>query len=418
MTGDGSARDRAVEAQYEAYPYPARDPRDEARRLVLGSPSDLRELNHYVFGGRLDLVRPFRALFAGGGTGDGCIMLAQQLADAGTPAEVVHLDTSRAARDIAEARARARNLNNVRFVTASLFDLPTLGLGTFDYIDCCGVLHHLEDPLSGLKALANVLAREGGMGLMLYAPSGRTGVYEMQEMLRALASIDRPPGERIGVARRLLKALPPTNLLRRNPFVRDHLDGTDAGLYDLLLHPRDRAFTVDETATLCRDAGLRIEAFIEPARYQPAIYIADRQLLGEVDRLAWLERCAFAERLAGNIRKHVFYAVPASRPTPAAAVPDGTAIPMLREMDAEAFARTARSGKLGADLGGFRLELPLPRLAPALASRIDGERTLDTILSEVATGAKMDRARVERDWASLYGVLNGLNKLVLRFPTG
>ena len=48
--------DDAVHAQYEAYPYPVRDPADEARRLITGSPSHIDELNHYVFGGRRDFA--------------------------------------------------------------------------------------------------------------------------------------------------------------------------------------------------------------------------------------------------------------------------------------------------------------------------------------------------------------------------
>ena len=71
--------DKAVRAQYEAYPYPARDPADEAHRLITGSPSHILEIEHFVLrGGR---AGDLRALVAGGGTGDGAIMLAQQLAD-------------------------------------------------------------------------------------------------------------------------------------------------------------------------------------------------------------------------------------------------------------------------------------------------------------------------------------------------
>ncbi|HZT18314.1 MAG TPA: methyltransferase, partial [Dongiaceae bacterium] len=103
-----------VLAQYEAYPYPDRRPGDEKTRLVEGSPSHLREIDHYVFGGRRDFAQPFRALVAGGGTGDGLVMLAQQLADARTPAEIVYLDLSAAARRIAEARARTRGLAGIR----------------------------------------------------------------------------------------------------------------------------------------------------------------------------------------------------------------------------------------------------------------------------------------------------------------
>ena len=134
-----------VRQQYELLPYPGRDPRDEAQRLIEGSPSHLLELNHYLFAGARDFSKPFRALVAGGGTGDGLIMLAQHLADRGSPAEIVYLDLSKASRAIAEQRARVRGLSNIKFMTGSLLDLPTLGLGRFDYIDCCGVLHHLAD---------------------------------------------------------------------------------------------------------------------------------------------------------------------------------------------------------------------------------------------------------------------------------
>ncbi len=93
----GKSNDDEVRAQYEAYPYPERDPADEARRLITGSPSHIDEVNHYVFGGRLDFARRLRVLVAGGGTGDATIMLAQQLAWRGSPAEIVYLDVSSAA---------------------------------------------------------------------------------------------------------------------------------------------------------------------------------------------------------------------------------------------------------------------------------------------------------------------------------
>ena len=40
---------------------------------------------------------------------------------------------------------------------------------------------------AGLRALASVLAPGGGIGLMVYAPHGRTGVYMLQDALRLLA---------------------------------------------------------------------------------------------------------------------------------------------------------------------------------------------------------------------------------------
>ena len=106
---------------------------------------------------------PLKALIAGGGSGDATLMLAQQMATAGRAGSVTWLDRSAAARKVAGARVAARSLDNVIFEEGSLLDLPTSGLGPFDYIDCCGVLHHLPDPAAGLRALVSVLAPGGGL---------------------------------------------------------------------------------------------------------------------------------------------------------------------------------------------------------------------------------------------------------------
>ena len=242
-----------VRAQYEALPYPPRDPRDEAIRLITGTPSHVLEINHYLFSGRLNFMRPFRALVAGGGTGDACIMLAQQLADRRCPGEVVYLDISTASRQICEGRAKARGLRNINFLTGSLLDLPSMPIGQFDYIDCTGVLHHLPDPAAGMRALASVLNPDGGMGVMLYGEYGRSGVYPLQELLRTLAPRSMALEDRIAMTKRLIRFLPTTNLFRRNPYLNDHVTGGDAGLYDLLLHSCDRAFTVPDIGTMARD---------------------------------------------------------------------------------------------------------------------------------------------------------------------
>jgi hypothetical protein len=96
-----------VKSQYEAYPYPARDPADEAKRLIAGSPSHPLEIDHFLFGGARDWSRPLRVLIAGGGTGDGLIQLAQMMAQLRKPCDITYIDLSTASRRIAEARAKA-----------------------------------------------------------------------------------------------------------------------------------------------------------------------------------------------------------------------------------------------------------------------------------------------------------------------
>jgi SAM-dependent methyltransferase len=409
--------DDKVRAQYEAYPYPARDPRDEKTRLVTGSPSNLPEINHYLFAGRRDFAQPFRALVAGGGTGDAAIMLAQQLADAGTAGEVVYLDISAAAGRIAEGRAEARGLGNITFLEGSLTDLPDRALPPFDYIDCCGVLHHLADPLAGLRALRAALADGGGLGLMVYGAYGRRGVYETQEMLRALGG-ELPLAEQVTRARRLLDALPETNWLKLNPFLGDHRL-SDAELVDLLLHPRDRAFRVAEVATLVADSGLRLASFIEPARYDPASYLKDPRLLKPLEGMAPLDRAAFAEALAGNLKTHVFYATSAAGDS-VARPDDPAAVPLLRQLEGAALAKAVgRDLVLKTRFDGLALRFALPRLAPAILARIDGTASLGEIHAGLqAMDSTLDWNRFKTQFDQIYAALNGVNHLLIAYQPG
>lgn len=404
-----------VREQYELYPYPPRDPRDEAKRLIQGSPSHILEINHYVFGGGRDFSQPFRALIAGGGTGDGTIMLAQQLQDRHCPAEIVYLDLSEPSRRIAEARAAARRLPSIRFLTGSLLDLPAMALGEFDYIDCCGVLHHLPDPAAGLAALRGVLTNSGGIGLMVYGAYGRTGVYHLQEVLRHLGREDAPAAK-LDLARRLLKQLPPTNWLQRNPFVGDHLKAGDAGIYDLLLHATDRAYNVGELVDFIEVAGLSISALIEPWRYEPANFISDGALLKRLDTLDRWQRAAMAELITGNIKMHTAYVVPQSRAATAVAqIGDSSLIPVLKEAPGADLAKGLKAGgSLTARADGIEARLPLPRLAPPMLAAIDGRRSIDEVFARIAADLGLTRDVFDREFAALFRVFNSVNKMFLQ----
>jgi len=409
------ATDAQLAAQYEAYPYPKRDPRDEAKRLIIGSPSHLREIDHWVFGAARPKSQPLRALVAGGGTGDGAIMLAQHLARDGRRGRVTYLDRSGPAHQVARARAEARGLT-LDWQRFSLLDLPRSGLGPFDYIDCCGVLHHLPDPAAGLRALLSVLAPGGGLGLMVYAPHGRTGVYMLQDALRLLAPEAEPPPARLDVARRVMKHLPETAWLRANRYFGDHIEGGDAGLYDLLLNPRDRAFTVPELARLLEGEGLRITCWMEPMRYDPAALLPDPKLRARIAGLAPIACAALAEALAGNISTHVVYCVRAAevRPEPDPMAPG--AVPIAREMPAPELARNIRpDGTLPFLFDGLRVPIPLPPLAGAILNQIDGQRTARAIVQSLVSKRACAEV-VEKAWRQTYDALSRVNRILLAPP--
>ncbi|MDD3446590.1 MAG: methyltransferase, partial [Zavarzinia sp.] len=275
--------------------------------------------------------------------------------------------------------------------------------------DCCGVLHHLDDPAAGLAVLRAVLAPGGGMGLMVYGRIGRSGVYDMQQALRLLSPEDEAPAARLDVARRLLPELPATNRLRRNEAVNDHIRGGDAGIFDLLLHSRDRAYDIEDFVALIEDGGLGLVTLVDPARYRPETYLIDPQLRRIAEALEPRARAMVAERLAGNIATHTAYVVhPGHEALPPDPL-DPDAIPMFSRTDAEEMIEALgrdRVLKLGVD--GLSYRFPLPQSAPAILRQIDGRSTVADIAA---------RARVtgfERAWPQIFAVLNGISRLFLR----
>ena len=218
------------------------------------------------------------------------------------------------------------------------------------------------------------------------------------------------------MAKRLIRFLPTTNLFRRNPYLNDHVTGGDSGLYDLLLHSIDRAYTVPEIADLTSGAGLRVVAFLEPVRYEPATYMSDPVIARQTSSLPLLERAAFAERLSGNLRTHVFYATRAGYDT-VARPEDTQAIPVLREMDAQKLAAGLQPGApLIANLDGFPWRAQLPALSARIVSQIDGRRTVAEIYTSMGTqGGLPQWEDFYAQFEDLYVKLNGVNHLLLRF---
>ncbi|MDH5526826.1 MAG: class I SAM-dependent methyltransferase [Nitrospirota bacterium] len=305
-----------VRHQYENLPYPHRNPAEEKTRLIRPTSERLCNLNHHCYRGRRNFD-DFSALIAGGGTGDGTIYLAAQLTRH-PQAKVVHLDISTASIEVAKKRAKVRGLTNIEWVHGSILDVAEVCPGPFDYINCTGVLHHLADPDAGLSALKAVLAPGGAMGLMVYARYGRTGVYQMQELMRLVNDGEEDIGTRVGNARTVLANLPPSNWMKRSEdIITDHVRFGDAGVFDLFLHEQDRAYTVQETYEFVERAGLHLLDYAwarERMALEPSTWLKNPLLLERISTLPVMERRAIAELTSGTLtRQHVYAAPEADR---------------------------------------------------------------------------------------------------------
>lgn len=417
-----------VRSQYEALPYPPRTPSEESQRLLRTWLEDLAMINHYCYAGRQDFRQNFRVLVAGGGTGDATIFLAEQLKS--TDAQIVHLDMSHASLEIARERASVRKLTNISWVHDSLLNLPSLDLGKFDYINCSGVLHHLADPDAGLQALRSVLKDDGAMGIMVYATYGRTGVYQMQSLLRLMQQDMQDKSAKVAHATAVLKALPPSNWFKRSEDLHgDHNIG-DAGVYDLLLHSQDRAYTVGEVYDWFEGQhGLHL-AFSDVQRGQAAYLphlICGRQSLPDADDIKALplrRQHEIAELLTGDIITHSFYAASSNRTAPYG---DSSYVPFYyhEPLNGEIMAKLFRSnhGKpfmLNHAHSGVAAMVNPGRYGASILSMIDGQRSFAQIFDMLRTMQSIAGQRPATDqeffddFREGYEVLNAIERLLLR----
>lgn len=244
--------------------------------------------------------RPYREelsiLIAGCGTSQ-----AAKHALRNPAAQVVGFDLSSTSIQHTEELKRKYNLDNLEVRQLPVERASELNK-RFDKIICTGVLHHLVDPDTGLRALRELLEPEGAMYLMVYAAYGRAGVYMLQEYARIL-EIGNSDDEIADFANTLM-ALPLNHplarLLGESPDFR-----TKAGMADALLNPQDRAYTVLQLFDFITGAGLTFGRWVRQAPYLPhCSAFAETPHAPRLTKLSQAEQFAAMELLRGTMLRH------------------------------------------------------------------------------------------------------------------
>ena len=291
MRSDASA---SVRDFYERYPYPP-PVEDLDRYQSLWKDGQLRRQDHHLSWP----ARPFRddhsILVAGCGTSQ-----AAKYAMRWPAARVTGIDFSATSVRCTEELRQRYDLENLQVHQLPIERAAELE-ARFDQVVCTGVLHHLADPLAGLRVLRSVLEPAGAMHLMVYAPYGRAGIHMMQEFCRRVGIGATDEGIRNLVA--TLGALPPGHPLRA---LREAPDfHRAAAIADALLNPHDRAYSVAQLFELLEAGGLAFARWVRQAPYSPHCGLAAR-VTGEtrIGRLSQPEQFAAVELLRGTMVRH------------------------------------------------------------------------------------------------------------------
>jgi Flp pilus assembly protein TadD/2-polyprenyl-3-methyl-5-hydroxy-6-metoxy-1,4-benzoquinol methylase len=117
-------------------------------------------------------------LIAGCGTGQESIEAARRFPDTC----VLAVDLSLASLGYARRKTIEAGVHNVEYAQADILALDSIGR-TFDVVSSMGVLHHLADPLAGLRVLTCLLRPGGFMRLGLYSEHGRSDVVAARRFI-------------------------------------------------------------------------------------------------------------------------------------------------------------------------------------------------------------------------------------------
>jgi SAM-dependent methyltransferase len=291
---------------YDSHPYPP--PLENIEKSLEGWDERRKRVEHFRHWPTVPYPGERDILVAGCGTSQAARWAARY-----PEATVVGIDVSRSSLDAERRLAERHGLDNLELRELSIEEAADLRQ-TFDQIICTGVLHHLTDPVLGLKALRSVLTPDGALQLMVYAGYGRFGIDMMRDYGRRLSL--GTAEEEIEELRRALSEIPlghPMSHVLRE--ARDFQD-PDA-LADALLNPRETSYTVPALFDLLDAGGFRFARWVRQAPYLPQCGIMSRLPHGErIARMAEVDQYAAMELFRGTISRHSLIAYRDDSPLP------------------------------------------------------------------------------------------------------
>jgi SAM-dependent methyltransferase len=300
-------------------------------------------------------------------------------------AKVVGVDISQPSLDYQQYLKDKHGLWNLDLHLLPIEELPSLGMD-FDLIVSIGVLHHMADPLVGMKALGACLRKDGAIGLTLYAKYGRVGVEMLQSVFRELGL--RQDDASVEMVRETMSLLPADHPVES--YLR--LEGAelryDGAVVDTFLHGRDRSYTVDDCIDLVTSAGLVFQGWLLNAAYYPHDWFAPgTELNRAVNALPQRELWSVIERLNTFGACHFFMACRPERPKESYTIDFSTQdcldyVPQMR----------MRCGLDGGEIyrPDWRMELSTTQLP--FVQHVDRRRTIREIVECVAQGPELKRA--------------------------
>lgn len=290
---------RTLRDFYDHYPYPPPVDGLENYRRCWEQPQQ-RRADFHLFWPACAYREDQSILVAGCGTSQ-----AAKHALRWPAAQVTGIDISTTSVDCTNRLKAKYALGNLQVHQLAIERVDDLRM-SFDQIVCTGVLHHLADPLAGLRALRKALKPHGAMHLMVYAPYGRAGIYMLQEFCQRLGirATDGATRELVAVLAALPSGHPLKSLVSRAADFQN-----EAALADALLHPQDRAYSVPQLFDFLAEGGVTFGRWLRQAPYSVQCgVIAKIPQASRITSLSLKDQYSAIELFRGTMVRHSFIA--------------------------------------------------------------------------------------------------------------
>ena len=247
-------------------------------------------------------------LVPGGGTQGGHFM-SEQLNHTGN-SEIVYIDFSKTSMSIAQLKIKILKTSNVVWVMSWLEAIPLHGIGNFDYIFCTGVLHHLKDAAKGLRIIKDVQPqKDGGGAIMVYGKYGRARIYQIQHLLRIMNEKEMTMNLEIAGAKHIINILP-NNHWYAYKNSSDIQSMGDIGVYDLLLHKRDVAYSIKDLYEWVEKSSYDLVDFSLAelrTKLSPRLQLVEKSLYLSIARRRRFYQQWITELMCGDVDKQDIY---------------------------------------------------------------------------------------------------------------
>ena len=239
-----------VRDQYEKSPYP-RWINLAAAQGQIPIAKIVNNINLNIYDYNINEIERPEILIAGCGTGQHSIETATRFKSS----KILAIDLSLSSLAYAKRKTEELNIGNIEYMQADILDIGRLNK-QFDIIESSGVLHHMENPMTGWKVLTTCLKPGGLMKIGLYSELARQHIVKIREEIKKLG---------IGLSDHEIKNL--RDIIIRSD--KDHhnliIKSNDfyslSTLRDLLFHVQEHRFNIPLIKDHLDELGLKFCGF-------------------------------------------------------------------------------------------------------------------------------------------------------------